>query len=152
MDIVAELLEKAETQGFLTVDEVLEALASLNGRSPGDVLCRAQTGRVGDRGADEEEDEEEDIEFVEGLDEEEDLDWDEDVYNLDGIGVDDTVALYLREMARVPLLTNEEEVTLAKAIERGCEAEHLLQEGRHTAEERACLDQLVDEGLEARDT
>ncbi len=150
MDIVAELLDKAEAQGFLTVDEVLEALASLNGQeSLENVLAELRQAGV-EMAADEEAEEEEDIELVDVI-EEEDLDWDEDVYNLDGIGVDDTVALYLREMARVPLLTTEEEVRLAKAIERGHEAEHLLQERGHTAEEKGCLEQLVNEGLEARD-
>ena len=33
MDIIGELLEKAEAQGYLGVDDVLEALASLNGDS-----------------------------------------------------------------------------------------------------------------------
>ncbi|MGC9469232.1 MAG: sigma-70 family RNA polymerase sigma factor [Anaerolineae bacterium] len=150
MDIIGELLEKAEAQGFLTVDEVLEALASLDGRDSLErVLAELRKAGVEIEVGDEEDDD--DSDFADALEDDEDLEWDDDVYNLDGIGVDDTVALYLREMARVPLLTNEEEVTLAKQIERGLEAEHLLQEGGHTAEERACLEQIVQEGLQARD-
>jgi RNA polymerase primary sigma factor len=78
--------------------------------------------------------------------------WDEESYALDSIGVDDTVALYLREMARVPLLSNDEEVVLAKKIERGREVQYLLQNnGHHTTDEVTCLKEVVREGLDARD-
>lgn len=153
MDIIGELLEKAEAQGYLSVDDVLQALASLDGQvSLESVLADLKQGGVeieatGDN--DDSEDEESQEAFADSL-EDSDSEWD-DMYNLDGIGVDDTVALYLREMARVPLLTNVEEVTLAKQIERGEEAEKLLQSGEHSAEERACLEQVVHEGLDARD-
>jgi RNA polymerase primary sigma factor len=73
------------------------------------------------------------------------------MHTLDGIGVDDTVALYLREMARVPLLSNEEEVMLAKKIERGQEAKRMLERNGHTSEEQTCLEQIVAEGIAARD-
>ncbi|MCU0521295.1 MAG: sigma-70 family RNA polymerase sigma factor [Anaerolineae bacterium] len=160
MDIIAELLQKAEAQGFLSVDDVLEVLASLQGQeSLESVLADLRQAGVEIEAADEagdEEDEAEDEEadadlaFLEGI-EEENLDWDEDVYNLDGIGIDDTVALYLREMARVPLLSTEEEVSLAKSIEAGRDAERLVAGNGHTSEEQAHLDQVVQEGLEARD-
>ena len=154
MDVIAELLEKAEAQGFLTVDDVLEALASLQGReSLESVLAVLRQAGVEIEAADDDDEEEggdDDVDFADAL-EEEDLDWDEDVYNLDGIGVDDTVALYLREMARVPLLSNEEEVSLAKAIEKGRESERLLQDDGLSAETRSRLEQFVLDGLEARD-
>ncbi len=115
MDIIAELLEKAEGQeGFLAVDDVLEALASLQGKESlehvlaelrqAGVEIEANEGEVAGEDVDEDDEDEEvddDLAFLEGI-EEEDLDWDEDVYNLDGIGVDDTVALYLREWRGCP--------------------------------------------------
>jgi RNA polymerase primary sigma factor len=49
-----------------------------------------------------------------------------DVFDLAAISSDDTVGLYLKEMARVPLLSTEEEVSLARRIERGRHAEARL--------------------------
>lgn len=150
MDIIGELLEKAEAQGYLGVDDVLQVLGSLDEEvSLESVLADLKQAGVEIEAGDDSEEDDSDEAFADSL-EEDDSDWD-DMYNLDGIGVDDTVALYLREMARVPLLTNVEEVTLAKQIERGREAEKLLQNGDPTAEERACLEQVVQEGLGARD-
>ena len=152
MDIVNELLDKAEAQGYLTIDDVLESLASLDeDETLETILSELKTAGLeietvddiditGPSFAEVAEEENEEIEALE-----------DNSCDLDGIGVDDTVALYLREMARVPLLSNEEEVTLAKRIERGREAQQLIQSVGYTAEERGCLDQIITEGLDARD-
>jgi len=148
MDIIGELLEKAETQGFLGVDDVLTALASLNGEATLEsVLADLKQAGVEIEASGTAPEQQS---SVESLKQEEE--WEEDdMYNLDGIGVDDTVALYLREMARVPLLSNEEEVSLAQRIERGWEAEKLLRSNGHTTDEQICLEQVIEEGRKARD-
>ena len=59
------------------------------------------------------------------------------------------VALYLREINRVPLLTPEEEVELARQIEEGTRAKKRLQKGVDP-QEKAELEAIVARGEEAR--
>jgi RNA polymerase primary sigma factor len=63
----------------------------------------------------------------------------------------DLVRIYLREIGRVPLLTAEEEVELAKAIEAGLFAEEKLHHGLAASPaERTDLAVLAGEGLRAK--
>ncbi len=162
MEVVNGLLDKAETQGYLTTDDVVDALELLGEeesletilvglRRAGVELEAAETnGEKEARGGDVLADEVWDFLDEWGLDGEGEEE-DDEAGDLEEISVDDTVALYLREMARVPLLTNEEEVMLAKKIEHGREARRLLESNTHNPEERACLEQIVREGESARD-
>ncbi len=149
MDVVNELLEKAEAQGFLTTEDILEALASLDE----DESLEAIMIQLRRAGIEIEAEAESDDDIGTDDDDDDDIEiWEDDMHGLDKIGVDDTVALYLREMARVPLLSNEEEVTLAKRIERGREAELILKNnGHHTLEEINCFEEIIREGGDARD-
>jgi len=65
----------------------------------------------------------------------------------------DTVGLYLKEMSSVPLLDTEEEVALAKYIERGLKAERKLAKlnGQTPKEQKLILKEAIREGREARD-
>jgi len=63
----------------------------------------------------------------------------------------DTVGLYLDEVASHSLLTAEDEVRLARAMETGRKAQSKLDSGEPlTAEQRATLYRLVHEGEEAK--
>lgn len=64
--------------------------------------------------------------FAEAYEDDVDLVEDEDDHDLGEIASNDTVGLYLKEMARVPLLTIEEEVQLAMRLEAGRNAEARL--------------------------
>ncbi len=75
---------------------------------------------------------------------------DDDDYDLYDIASSDTVGLYLREMARVPLLNTEEEVSLAMRLEDGREAEARLK--KHPNDPNSAEWKfLVEDGEQARE-
>lgn len=75
----------------------------------------------------------------------------EKISDQSGIIADDTVSLYLNEMDRVPLLSREEEVALAKKIEQGRIARKKMFDSVEDNEEIEDLRYDVDEGRNARD-
>src|SRR5215217_2034657 len=66
------------------------------------------------------------------------------------LALDSPAALYLREISVTPLLTAEEEVALAKQLEAGQSAEKSLAQGSVAPDDRARLEQQVQQGEAAR--
>ena len=70
---------------------------------------------------------------------------------LANIDTKDTIGLYLKEVSRVPLLTAEQEVSLAQRIERGRSARTELAMGRSKMKRQQELRRLIEDGWAARE-
>ncbi|MBK8020177.1 MAG: sigma-70 family RNA polymerase sigma factor [Chloroflexi bacterium] len=79
-----------------------------------------------------------------------DEEWHDDDLLAEELASSDTVGLYLKEMARVPLLSTEEEVILAQRIEAGRDATRKLRaQPEHSHKDT--LEKLAADGAEARE-
>ena len=148
-DVVAELLEKAELQGYLTTDDVLEAIPEVENSLDQleDLLLTLQ-----DAGIDIPDGH---VDIEDGLKDEEaeedERELEEEFFDLTGISSDDTVGLYLKEMARVPLLTTDQEVQLAQLLVKGRAARKTLSKNGHDQARRFRLEKCIEEGRLARE-
>ncbi len=141
------LLDEAEEEGYLTLDQIMEAfpeaeedLSELEGFF---TYLHEQGIQVVENESEALEPDLEGDVVEEGRDEPAPSD-------LSEISIDNAVSLYFKEMGREPLLTREEEVQLAKRMERGQEAQKALEKNGHDPERREELELHITDGKEAR--
>jgi len=151
-DHVYQLLrEKAEQQGYLTLDDLMEVFpeAEENLAELEDLFIYLSEEGIQvlyDEGKESSDELEEKVEEPKPKKQHPAPD-----AHLSEISSDDTISLYLKEMAQVPLLTAEEEVELARQYEEGRKARERLEKNGHLSEEeRERLERLVEQGEQAR--
>lgn len=147
-EILNMLLEKADIQGYLTTEDLMEFYPDVSKDAERIESAMLVLRRHG----------------VEILDAELENDLAENdlplsasdmdgFSNLESISSDDTIGLYLKEMSRVPLLKISEELEIARRIEAGRASKKELDRsnGGCPADRKLVLKNLIEDGILARE-
>src|SRR5438105_2078994 len=126
MAVAEQLIIKGKEQGYLTPDDILQGFPEIDAEPDQIFRIFAAFKEIGIEVTDGEKD----FEEVEQIDDEMLL----DIEMMDSVSLDDPVRMYLKEIGRVSLLTANDEVELAQAIEAkplhdAMKALNVIQEG-----------------------
>jgi len=143
-NVLDALVERADSQGYLTIEDLMDTFPDEKSDAVNLSTIILKLRKLG----------------VEILDQEafDELNSDEEIsekplrrVGLDGVSSDDTVGLYLKEMSRVPLLSVDEEQSVARRIEAGRSARiELADDEKVRAEEKeSVLRSMVKDGEQA---
>lgn len=165
--ILRQLIHKGESQGFLTVDDILAVVPNaehnldqieemMEELAASGVMVLSETppadaGEAVIEAPGEEFPPDEELADLEG--DPFGIDLIQDSGYQQAIETDDVVGLYLKEAGRVPLLNAEEEVSLAKRMEAGRIAQEKLDEAGADLplDDRFDLQEIVEDGEQAQE-
>ena len=123
--MIQELLNRADQRGYITYDDVLEVLEDDSDDVNAIESILYELDELGiemrQESSQEKDDANDEFEAQERVN-------DPKVGDINAVSSDDPVGLYFRQMAQEPLLTAEEEISLARRIEEGLRAQEKIAE------------------------
>lgn len=148
-EAIQELVTRADVRGYVTFEDLAEV--ATEGLDETALLEELQQLGIEVRQQPEGEEPVLDLPREPFAEDAEEFD-EEAVADINAVSADDPVGLYFRQMAQEPLLTADEEIDLAKRIERGRKARKKLESASSlTVQDRADLVGQIEKAQEARE-